>query len=77
MQEFCLNDGGWGGSNGILGLLALLGVFRGGYGGWGGYGGGVAAGSAVADSVVLNPAFQSLENQISNVQSQINTTATK
>lgn len=65
---------------GLLGLLAgsVLGNrggnnWGGNYGG-GNYGGGLianAATGAVADSVVLNPAFQSLQNQVTNLSTQV------
>ena len=62
-----------GGAAGLVGGLlggALLGGRNGGWGG-NGYGGG-AAPTAVATDIVLNPAFQSLQNQIQTVQGQIN-----
>ena len=49
-------------------LLLLMGG-RGGLGGWGN--GGAAAG-AIATDITLNPAFQSLQNQISTLSGQVN-----
>jgi hypothetical protein len=66
-----------GGSLGALLIGALLfGGGMGGFGGnrWGGMNGSPAA-SAVATDVVLNPAFQSLQNQITNLSSSINSNA--
>ena len=61
---------------GLLGLLAGAMLGRGGFGGWGGYGGyggwGGPAANAATTSVVLDPAFESLQNQISGVQDQLN-----
>ena len=54
------------------GLGALVGSMLGGRGGWGGWNGGAApAATAVATDVVLNPAFQSLQNQIQTLQGQV------
>jgi len=59
---------------GLGGLLvgALLGGNRGGLFG-GGYNNGSPAADAAAASVVLNPAFQSLQQQISGINSTLNT----
>lgn len=70
---------GFGGDNlGSLLIGALLfggnrfgGGFGGWGGGWGGYGGSPAA-SAVATDVLLNPAFQSLQNQVQTLSNQMN-----
>lgn len=51
-------------------ILLLLGGGQGGFGGWGGRNGGPAA-NAVTTDVVLQPAFQSLQQQISNLQENI------
>jgi len=67
---------GLGVGGGVLGgLLAggLAGALLGGGRGWGGWGGnGSPAASAVATDVVLNPAFQSLQNQINSVENTLN-----
>ena len=67
--------GGMGTGFGIdaLLILLLLGGGNGGLGGWGGRNGGPAA-NAVASDVVLQPAFQSLQNQMSTLQSQFSAT---
>ena len=61
-------------SGGILGLLAgmLLTGNRGGLLGGAGYGGSPLATAATTD-IVMNPAFQSLQQQISGIDSQLNT----
>jgi len=54
---------------GAVGLLAGLLLGNGGFGGgWGNRG---PAADAAATSVVLNPAFQSLQNQISNLNTEV------
>ena len=76
------SDGGLLGGGGIGALLigALLfgggmGGLGGGFGNRGGYGNpgvvATAATSAVADSVVLNPAFQSIQHQIDSLSGQV------
>jgi hypothetical protein len=70
---------GLGVGGGVLGGLlagglggALAGGLFGNRGGWGGNGYGAApAATAVATDVVLNPAFQSLQTQITNLGSQV------
>lgn len=59
-----------GGAAGLI-LGALLG--QGGFGGWGGRGVSAPAATAVATDIVLNPAFQSLQNQISGLASTVTT----
>ena len=80
------NGDGLFGGGGIGALLIgsmLFGGNRGGFGGNGGYGNGyggygnpgvvaTAATSAVADSIVLNPAFQSLQHQIDGIEGTLN-----
>lgn len=76
-------DSGMGIGGGVLGgaLAGALtgGLFGRGMGGWGGYGGygygapGGPAANAVASSVVLDPAFQSLQTQLTGIQSQLST----
>jgi len=71
---------GLGVGGGVLGGLlagglagAVLGG-RGGLGGWGGNGYGAApAAAAVATDIVLNPAFQSLQNQVEQLGDQLGT----
>ena len=59
---------------GVIGGLLLGSLINGNGGLWGGGNRGPAA-DAAATSVVLNPAFQSLQNQISNLDSEINNNA--
>ena len=79
------SDGGLLGGGGIGALLIGALLFGGGMGGlgmgnrggnYGNYGGGGlvanAATGAVADSIVLNPAFQSLQHQISGIENTLN-----
>lgn len=65
--------GGLGGGIGGLLIGALLGSRGGLFGNNWGYGAGGPAASAVATDVVLNPAFQSLQNQISNLSNEVDT----
>ena len=58
---------------GAVGLLAGLLLGNGGLGGWGGNRG--PAADAAATSVVLNPAFQSLQQQISSLNNEVDNNA--
>ena len=68
------SDGGLLGGGGIGALLIGALLFGGGLGGFGGnkWGAGAPATTAVATDIVLNPAFQSVQNQITNLSDSIN-----
>jgi len=70
--------GGFGGGTGFgmdaLLILLLLGGGQGGLGGWGGRNGGPAT-AAVTTDVVLQPAFQALQGQITNLQENLSADA--
>lgn len=66
-----LRDGHGIGMDALL-ILLLLGGGNGGFGGFGNRGAGGPATIAIASDIVMQPAFQSLQNQISTLSGQFN-----